>query len=200
MPDENTSGRDAQPASGGRDASTTSTDTASKYSPSDLGEAMKIIAALEKRVGERDESLTSLRQRMDAIETANRRTLEQTGNWEQLAKDREAELATLKPVAERATALEAVIRESNSARIETIPEAMRSLIPTDYSPERLQGWLNANMARLTAPPPPRYDAGAGTAGGKINTLTPEQLEMAKRFGVSAEEFAKQLERKAAQGG
>lgn len=201
MPDDNaTNGRDAQQTAGGRDAQQTVAD-GSKYSPTSLDEAMKIITALEKRVGEREEHISGLKQRVEAIEAASKRTLEQTGNWEQLAKERAAEVEALKQVADRAMALDKIIREGNEARMGRIPEAMRPLIPTDYAPEKLQAWLNANEARLTTPLPPRYDAGAGTPGGsRPSTLTPEQEALAKRFGLTAEEFAKQIDRKNAQGG
>lgn len=156
--------------------------------------------ALEKRLNERDAELNrwkdqakSLTDRVSAMEAANKKRLEQSGNHEELLKQTEAELEQLKPVAERATALEKVIRESNQARIERIPETMRGLVPTDYAPEKLQAWLNANEAALTKPPAPNYDAGAGSGSGGNGVkpkLSADEREVISAFDIDPDTFAK----------
>lgn len=148
-----------------------------KYNPSTLEDAQKIIEALSKRVAERDASLdemkrtsTSLSQRLSDIENANKKRLEEEGNWAELARQRAAELEAMKPYQERAKTLEDVIRQSNEARLARVPENMRSIVPTDYAPEKLQSWLNANERLLMQKPAPNFDAGVGGASGSTGDV------------------------------
>lgn len=166
--------------------------------PNDLEGAHKLIQALQKRVGERDATIDelkgqqqSLSQRMAEIEQGRQKQLEEQGNYKSLAEERAAQLAQLQPYQERATALEKIIRESNEARLRGIPENMRALVPTEYAPEKLQAWLNANEKLLTNPAPPQFGAGAGSATPQGQPqLTSEEMEMAKRFGLSEEDVLK----------
>lgn len=166
----------------------------------------KLARALQKRVTERDTSIETLRKRAEtaegritAIETANQDRLAKQGNFEELAQTRLTEVESLRPVAARAAALEKIIREGNEERIKAIPEQMRTLIPTDYEPEKLQAWLNANAARLVKDPAPSFDAGAGGSGGgnpaATVKLTQEQKEMARAAGMTEKEYAEYLGKK-----
>jgi len=170
------------------------------YNPASLDDAKKIIAALEKRVGERDAQIGTLRQsnngldeRLKAIEDAQKQRLEKQGDFEELARQRAAEIESLKPTAERAKALEQVIRESNEARVKRVPEAMRSVVPADYPPEKLQAWLNANEALLTKAPAPNFDGGAGNGGSGGSSrepeLTAEEKAMTSLMGLTPEQYA-----------
>jgi len=183
--------------------------TGNKYNPTTLEDAQRIIDALTKRLAERDASLdemkrtsTSLAQRLSDIENATKKRLEEEGNWAELARQRAAELEALKPYQERAQALESIIRASNEERMARVPEDMRALIPTDYPPEKLQGWLNANERRLSKPQPPQYDAGAGAgvsgaaAGVKISDEDRRAAEIARSqgFNITAEDIAKRRQK------
>jgi hypothetical protein len=158
--------------------------------------------ALQKRLKEREEKIdllsktnSSLDERIKAIETAQREKLEKDGDFRSLAEQRAADIEKYKPLAERASALEAIIRESNEARIKAVPDAMKALIPSDYPPERLQAWLNANASLLTKEPAPNYDAGAGGNGGSGSQsvkLTDVQKEYAKAAGMTEKEYAEYL--------
>jgi len=179
-------------------------DQQSKYNPEDLDSARKIISALEKRLGERDETITGLKsqvsefaERMSAIEQAQKTRLEEQGNYQELARKYQADLEAVRPVAERAQALEAIIRDSNEARVQRIPEQQRGLIPVDYPPERLQAWLNANEALLVRPPAPDYNAGAGANGESVpsKTLSDAERRMAKLIGVTDAEFLAEKQRR-----
>lgn len=175
-------------------------ESAAASKPSSMEEALNYISALEKRVAEQKERASkyysetkSLSERLSAIEEGTRKRLEEEGNFRELAQKRAADLESLKPLAERAQALEAIIRESNEARVKAVPENMRNLIPMDYAPEKLQAWLNANEALLRRSPAPDFDAGAGGSGGSASTkLTEEQRAMAKRFGLTEEQYIAQL--------
>ena len=186
MPDEN---NQQQSSEAGRDAG--QTESSSRYSPNNLDEAMRIIGALEKRLGERDAESGSLKQRLTAFEQAQRKALEEQGNFKTLAEQYQAELERTRPAVERMNALETIIRKSNEERLSQIPDSMKGLVPTDYAPERLQEWLNKNAAMLVKPPAPNFDAGAGGNGGRpALPLTPEEQAAARRAGVTDEEFAK----------
>lgn len=166
-------------------------------SPEEIKDPVAYAQALEKRLQEREadlhrwkEQADSYSKRLEAIEKAQRERLEKSGNFEEIAKQHAAELEALKPVAERAKALEAVIRESNKAQIERIPETLRGIVPTDYSPEKLQDWLNRSLPTLIKPPAPSYDAGAGgnSSGTASPTLTAEERAAAKRHGMTEQQY------------
>ena len=99
----------------------------------------------------------------------------------------------LAPYRERADALESMIRDSNKSRIESIPEDMQPLVPTDYAPEKLASWLDANLSRLTKPIAPKLDGGASGSGSAIS-LTDEEKQVARDTGVSFEDYAKYKQR------
>ena len=98
--------------------------------------------------------------------------LEETGNWERLAKEREveitrlqAEVDRLKPHQARSEALLEEIRARNEELIAKIPDAKRSMVPEHYTPEQKSAWLHANFAELTTNRSPDIDVGAGGGGG-----------------------------------
>jgi len=178
-----------------------------KYNPDTVEDAKKIIAALEKRLGERDATIEQLKtsqatlgQQIEAIQEANRKKLEEQGNFSEVRTQLMAQIESLKPTAERAAALEKIIRDSNEAIIKNVPEAYRGMIPTEYAPEKLQAWLHANMSVLSKQPAPNFDAGAGAGGGTspaASSLTPEQKAMAKRLGVKEEDVQAEIKRREA---
>jgi hypothetical protein len=165
-----------------------------KYKPETLEDAQRIIDSLVKRVGERDTTIEGLKgdvadygKRLKAIEDGQKIQLEEQGNYKAIASKYEADLAVLKPAAERATALEAVIRQANDATIARIPEARRGLIPVDYAPEKLQTWLANNSTVLLREPAPDFNAGEGSGDGKPPTkLTDAEREAAALMKVKPE--------------
>jgi phage I-like protein len=118
--------------------------------------------------------------------------LAEEGRWKELAAQREAELGQLVPYRERAETLEGLIRASNEKRVKEIREDMRAMVPTEYPPEKLAEWLDANLRLLTTKPAPSIDAGAGGSGKAAVTLTPEQKEIARRMGVTEEQYIKHM--------
>lgn len=155
--------------------------------------AQKLIRETRAEAAER-------RVQLQQLSAAQQQKLIEEGNFKALAEQRAAELAALTPIKERAETLEKMIRESNSSRIATVREDMRALIPVDYPPERLAGWLDANMTRLTTPNAPNIDAGAGAGnGGKtLPSLTPQEVEIARLAGMKPEQYAQQKAKQAAQ--
>jgi len=167
-----------------------------KYNPSTIEDALKIITALEKRIDERDSELKQTKSEKEKLTAAQRKQLEEQGNYKQIADDAAAEVAQLKAFKERAEALETIIRAGNEERIKTIPDNKKALVQPlieALSPEKLQNYLNQNPSLFVKEPAADYDAGAG-AGGRggngVNKLTAEEIETARRHGMTAEEFAK----------
>lgn len=175
QPNDDNSGRDDQ----------------SKYNPADMDEAMRIIKALEKRVGERDTSVSQLNERLSAMEQAQQARLQQNGQFEELAAQRAAEIETLRPYQQRAESLEAIIRQSNQQRIEQIPEGMRSIVPSEMlTPDQLATWLDKNASLLMRPNAPDLNGGAGSGGNPPPsvTLTADEKALAKQMGLSDEDY------------
>lgn len=160
------------------------------YAPKDLDEAHKVLGALEKRLGEREATIQSLNERLAAIEKAQRKKLEEEGNYRELLKQTQAEAEQLRMQAERASELESIIRKGNEERLKRLPEKWRQALPVDdLSPERLQVWLDNTEPLLTAPPPPDYDAGAGGGGRSPSPqLTAQELELAQKGGMTPAEW------------
>lgn len=171
-----------------------------KYNPKDLDEAKKIIDSLVKRVDERDDEIgtlksgqESLTERIQAMETAARNRSEQDGDYKKLYEDQLAEVERLKPLVERGKSAIENIRATNEQKIAGIPENLRSAVPLDYAPEKLQTWLNANEGWLSREPAPGYDGGEGGTGDLGNNskaLSSDEKAITSSLGIDAEEFRK----------
>ncbi len=118
------------------------------------------------------------KQAADAKAAAEAAALAEQGKYKELYEKTKGELDALKTVQDRATALETKIQATNENRVKRIPEAMRSVIPADYTPDKLSEWLDANEHLLTKVPAPNGNGGAGGSGGGGSPpqpkATPEQ--------------------------
>ena len=147
--------------------------------------------------GLRDEAASrrvALKKHEEEARQREQQRLAEQGQWKELAESRAKELSDLQPYRDRAEALETMLRDSNKHRIEQIPEDMRALVPTDYAPEKLASWLDANISRLTKPIAPRLDGGATGGSGNTVTLTDEEKQVARATGMSLEDYAKYKQR------
>lgn len=164
-------------------------ESADKVDLSTLPESVQTyIKALRGEAAEKRKKLEALEAQMNE---AQQRQLAEQGKWKELAEAREAELNKLKPYQARAQLLETKLSETNKERLKKIPEHFHSLIPP-LPPEELATWLDANEAKLITPPAPNLDAGAGGKSGGVSAanLSAEELAMAKKMGISPEDFAK----------
>jgi hypothetical protein len=157
--------------------------------------AQKRFADLEARLSDVNKESASRRHRLNELETtlkglseSQQKRLAEQGNYEELARQRAAEVETLKPYEERAKSLEGIIRASNEARVGQVREDLRALVPGDYAPEKLATWLDANWQRLTAKIAPDLDAGAGAASRKAANLSEDERATARRFGMTDEQY------------
>lgn len=148
--------------------------------------AQDVIKGLRKEAGD---YRVKARQAEEQRQQQEAERLAKQGEWQKLAEQREAELAALKPVSDKAAALEAKISATNEARIKAIPEAYRGMVPDYDDPVKVSEWLDKNQAALQARQAPSLDGGAQGDASKNVKLTPEELAVAKRLGVSAEKYA-----------
>jgi hypothetical protein len=167
-----------------------------KYNPQSLEDAMKIIGALEKRVGEREATNTTLEGRLAALEAAQKKKLEDEGNYKALLDQASSEAAALKPYQARAAALEDVIRKGNETLIQRIPETSRAMaaeLADKLSPEAMRDWLDKFSPQLVKPPPPNFEAGAGSGSGSSGSreieLTADEKVLAVATGMTPEQYA-----------
>lgn len=145
-------------------------------------------AGYRTRAKEAEERLSALEA---ARQAAEEQTLADQAKWEELAKKREAELASLKGIQDKHAAVLATIAEGNQKRIDGLPEQYKTLVPEFDDPLKTAQWLDANWATLTRPPAPDLNGGAG--GGKRPSqgtrLTEAELRVATGLGLTPEEYA-----------
>lgn len=111
------------------------------------------------------------------------------------AQKAQAEVAQLKPKAERADALEAKFREMAQKRIDTLPKQWQAAVQKlfDNDPIDAVDWLDANAALFALPAVPNLNAGdQGDKGKKPVELTPEQKDTAKRLRIPEDKYAAEL--------
>lgn len=134
----------------------------------------------------RRHQINELSERLEALEQQRQAGL----SLEEKLKETESQITSLRQFEDRAKGLEALIRKSNEQRIAAIPEAMRSLVPVDaMSPEQVAAWLDKNAAVLSKPIAPELDGGAGGAGGgKTVQLSEQEKMIARRVGMTDEEY------------
>lgn len=158
------------------------------------------VRQLNARIEELEDQKRKLTGEAARERKAKKRALEDTGNWESLAKESDVEnlrlqteVDSLKPYKERVDALIAETEARNERRIAQIPEINQSLVPDFATPEQTSAFLDTNWNLLTASTAPNIDAGAGGGGGKKTpsksiASDKDQLaaEIAKSHGIKLE--------------
>lgn len=93
--------------------------------------------------------------------------LAKQGEFKTLAEQRAAELEALKPKADQADALLERISKQNAARIDKIPEELRTVVPADHmDPVALSEWLDQNEEKLLGERAPSLDGGKRGSGSR----------------------------------
>ena len=112
---------------------------------------------------------------------------------EALARGEHEEIiAELQPKAEKADRYEQQVQERVATKIESLPEDKRALVPKFPDPMDTWDWLQtAEAAGIFAPPKPP-DTNAGAIGDKTTpiSLTDNERDMARQFGLTDEEYAR----------
>ena len=133
---------------------------------------------------------TSLRDVEQKQKDADDANLAEQKEWETLAGQRATEIDELTPYKERYTSMVEAVAESNTKRIEAVPEAMRSMVPDFEDPLKVASWLDANSQLLTKPTAPTVNGEAGNVErpGDAETLNAAELESARKMGITAKEY------------
>lgn len=120
--------------------------------------------------------------------------LAEQGEYKKLYETLAADHGKVVEAAKERDAYKSAFEASLQKRIADIPEGMRSLVPTGYTPLQLSQWLDDNAALLAGRRAPNLDPGAGGSGsggsGTPVQLTPDDLELARRFNMTPEAWAK----------
>jgi len=139
------------------------------------------LRALEKEQKEKD------RERREAEE----RRLRDQDQYKELATKQDEELARLRPIAERYDESQQALERILAAEIAALPESKKKLVPKSLSPVEQLDWLAENKDELVKQTAPETGAGKrGTENIKAAELTNEEKEVARRFGMNPEEYAK----------
>lgn len=126
-----------------------------------------------------------------AQQEAERKRLEEVQDYKKLYETTLASVTELKPKAEQVETYEKTLQAILAAQIEELPEDFRDVVPDGLSTQQKLDWLSKNKNKFTKPTP--FDIGAGKRGSqqdKKPELTPEEKEIARRFGLTEEEYAK----------
>jgi ribonucleoside-triphosphate reductase len=114
--------------------------------------------------------------------------------YKELAEKRGKELAEIQAKAQKVDAYEQTLTAVYEASLQELPEDMRDLVPDELNTQQKLNWLSKNKSRLLKPISPDLGAGKRGGGGSSDVkLTPEEAEIAKRFGYTPEEYAKYKE-------
>lgn len=159
--------------------------------PASQGEHQVPISRLNEEIGKRK----AIEERLQLLEKASKdaeiKRLKETEDYRGLYEKAEKELAEVKPRAAIADEGEKTLRFVLESQIAELPESMRGLVPDELTTQQKLQWLSKNKALLVKPKP--VDIGAGKTGGQAAQgadLTPEEIEMARQFGMKTEDYAK----------
>ena len=149
----------------------------------------------KSRFDEVNDKAKALEARLAALETEQKAQLEaqlaEQGKYKELAEQRAKQLAEAQSKADKLEAYEATLQKLLDAEVEAIPEDKRGMIPAPLSTEQKLDWIAQNKAHLVKQAPPSI--GAGIRGGsqeKSVEISQEEAATAKKFGMTAEEYAK----------
>ena len=111
--------------------------------------------------------------------------------YKELAEKRGKELAEAQAKAKKVEDYEQTLADVYKASLSELPEDMRDLVPEELTTQQKLNWLSKNKARLLKPNSPDLGAGKRGGGGSDDVkLTPEEMEVAQKFGMKLEEYAK----------
>ena len=136
-----------------------------------------------------------LSESLAAIETERKaeteKRLAEQNQWKELAEKRGAELADAQAKAAQVDEYEQALSDLFDKQMAESPEDKRGLVPAYGTTKQRLEWISINRALLVAPQP--FSIGAGRQGGADNqpiNLSPEEAEVARKFGMTPEEYAK----------
>ena len=161
------------------------------------------VGALEKRIKQLEEQLIETsreakqrrlakRESDDKARQAEEARLKESQEWQKLAEKHAKDLETLRPMADKASELEAAFLAHLNKRLEAVPDAWKTAIPDFGNPVKTMEWLDANGHLFATRPMPNIDAGAGNNPSPKGApkLTSLERELAKSFSMSEDDYIK----------
>jgi hypothetical protein len=149
----------------------------------------------KSRFDEVNNQKKDLEARLAAAEEANRKAeearLKERDDYKGLYEKTTAELAELKPKAAIAEEVEKTLKDVLAAQVLELPEHVRDMVPEELTTQGKLKWLSTHKAKLMKPKAPDIGAGNRGGGAPVTTdLTPEEVQVARMAGMTAEEYAK----------
>jgi hypothetical protein len=129
---------------------------------------------LDAVIAERRELAEKLAQHEATAKLRVETELAEQSRWQELAEQRQNELAELKAVEAQASSYKSALEATNQARLEQVPEDKRSLVPNYGDPVKLGAWFDANLELLREPKKPlapNLNGGSGAGAGNSSGVT-----------------------------
>ena len=146
---------------------------------------------LDEVIAQRD----AAQKKADALETAQqaaeKKRLEESNQYRELYEKTQAELTSLKPKAEQVDDYEKTLGELLTVQVAELPAEFQDVVPDGLTTKQKLDWLSKNKSKFMKAEP--FDIGAGKRGTKADKkieLTPEEKEMAAKYGMTEEAYAK----------
>lgn len=147
---------------------------------------------LNQVIAERNDARKKLQAQEKAQRKAEEDRLKQEKNFEKLYNDTQPELERLRGVETSYTEMEETLQAVLDSQMEGLSEQAKNLVPADLPVVKQLKYIAANRSFLVKPA--AFDVAAGQRGSGRNSTkpkaTPEQIEIAKSFGMSVEEYLK----------
>jgi len=126
---------------------------------------------------------------------SERKRLESEKNFQLLYEQSKSRVVELEGQVESVDEIETALDETLQAQLAELTADARELVPDELTTAQKLRWLARNRARLMKPKAPE-GIGAGKRSSvktaqKAVALTDAEKEIARRFGMSEEEYAKQ---------
>lgn len=157
------------------------------------GWAQKIITELrdedaKKRIKLKDVE-TAEKQAAEARRVAEEARLKEQEDWKGLAEKHAAELEKLRPNAASYDRVAEAFKNSIEKRMATLPQPVRELASKIADLVDLSAWLDENADKLAPRQAPNLDGGQQGDNKDAVKLSPQEIEAARKTGMTPEEYA-----------
>lgn len=181
-------GKDSRTDEGKNPAASSNHESPGNEVPEWVVDPERAYAEIQK-LREEAKQLRTLKQQ---IEAQKREELEQQGEFKALYEQLKAKQDALEKQLETERQMQQIVADP---RFQQLPQGVQQLLKGS-SPDEALSWLEANAHEFNRPKAPATDAGVqGDRSSGALKLTPEQLEMAAKFGITPERYAEQLQRR-----
>lgn len=135
-----------------------------------------------------ERSVITLQERIDELETEKAK---KSGDLQTLVDRQREQIVELTSASDRLKVLETLVGDSVEKRIQTLPEKLRTLVPEGTADQKFS-WLSKNQDLLMKPEAFSLGGGMPQAptqkADKKEELSAEEKEVARRFGMSEEDY------------